>query len=235
MVRLFSFLLVLFLSATLAAAAPMGAIRPRIGQFSGGLTLGYDRRKMHSIGNRLDFRRAKNKYLLAEGSFSVSESILVKGSVGFDNFTLVDYPDVNTVQTAFAGGTEFAFGAGAGIIVYESALWNLALNGNVLAHIQHEGDWPNGPGSPANADYIEWSGGVQVQGRYRDITPYVGVRLSTARISYNNPGGLADDETDQKLGVYGGGEFSLSPEWSVFLEGRFSDEMGVSAGTAYHF
>lgn len=230
----FPLFLVLAIVAT-ATAAPMGVVKPASGRFSIGPELAFDRRDMVVSNQKNNFRQTETLYYLIRGNYGLTEKVEFTVRLGGANFDYNDLIDVNTSENTFDGGSALTWGLSVGAIVWEAPAWNLAGVANFLSHGEHSGAWPGTLGGNVEASYREWALGLQAQGKFRNYTPYLGVKYSDASLDYNTPTGTPDDEAEEHIGIYLGLGYVMTPEWSGYLEGRFIDEESFGAGLRYTF
>jgi len=235
--------LVVGLAVTAAYSGPMGPVKPTMGRFGLEFEVASDRRDMEWSQNRVDKWRAENLYFLGRGSYGLTDKVELTVRLGGANLDLVDKVDgVTAGESTFDGSSQFAWGVGLSGILYDAGTWNIAGTANYLAHSSHDGPItgavPNTTSSNQDVDYREWQIGLQIQGKYDQFLPYLGVKYSDARVDYNKFYGrtnIADDESDKNVGVYVGAGFELTPQWSGYIEGRFVDETSFGGGIRYTF
>lgn len=224
--------------ATASYAAPMGPVKPAMGRFGLELEIAADRRDMEWSTNTNDKDRVENLYFLGRGTYGLTDKVEVTVRLGGAGMDVVDLVDVNATENTFNGSSEFAWGLGIGAIVYDAGTWNIAGQANYLAHGGHTGTITPAGTTNNDFDYSEWQVGLQIQGKYDQFLPYLGVKYSDATLDYNKVAGatgVADSNSDGNFGVYVGAGFDLTPQWSGYLEGRFVDETSFGGGVRYTF
>lgn len=225
-------------AASAAYAAPMGPVKPMMGRWGLEFEAASDQRDMEFSGNNANKLQAENIYYLGRVSYGLTEKVELSVRLGGADFSITDKPDVNATQTKYDGKSEFAWGIALGALLYDAGTWNVAFNGNYLASNSHAGSGTFTGGSTNNdISYGEWGLGVQLQGKYDQFLPYVGVKYSDARTTYTKLAGAtrADDNANNNVGVYIGAGWDLSPQWSGYFEGRFVDETSFGGGVRYTF
>lgn len=227
------------LLATASYAGPMGPVDPTMGRFGLEFELASDRRDMEWSGNVADKSRVENLSYLARGSYGLTDKVEVSVRLGGASMDIVDKVDVGGgVEQTFEGSGEFAWGLGIGAVLYDAGTWNIAGQANYLAHGGHTGNILPAGITNNDIDFSEWNIGLQIQGKYDQFLPYLGVKFSDATVDYNKYGGatnVADEEAEDNVGIYVGAGFDLTPQWSGYLEGRFIDETGFGGGIRYTF
>ena len=241
MKKVLAIALALGLAVTAAYAGPMGPVKPTMGRFGLEFEIASDQRDMECSSNAADKSRAENLYFLGRGTYGLTDKVELTVRLGGASMDEVFKADVNGTEATFNGSTEFAWGLGIAGILYDAGTWNIAGNANYLAHSGHDGTiTPNVSLTASNQDfdYSEWQIGLQVQGKYDQFLPYLGVKYSDATLDYNKYKGRtdrADSESDNNVGVYVGAGFDLTPQWSGYVEGRFVDETSFGGGIRYTF
>lgn len=231
------------LAVTAAYSGPMGPVKPTMGRFGLEFEVASDRRDMEWSQNRVDKGRAENLYFLGRGTYGLTDKVELTVRLGGANMDNVDEVDGATPgESVFEGSSEFAWGVGLSGILYEAGTWNIAGTANYLAHSSHDGpitgNVPDATATNQDYDYTEWQIGLQIQGKYDQFLPYLGVKYSDATLDFNKiygVTGVADSESDKNVGVYVGAGFDLTPQWSGYLEGRFVDETSFGGGIRYTF
>ncbi len=225
-------------AASAALAGPMGPVKPTQGRWGLEFEVSADQRDMEASGNRANKRENDMLNFLGRASYGLTDKVEVSVRLGGADLEIEDKADVNTTVTQYDGKSEFAWGVAIGAILYDAGTWNIGVSGNYLSHSGHAGSGSFTGGSTANdIDYADWNIGGQLQGKYDQFLPYVGIKYSDARTSYNSVAGAAaaDDEADDNFGVYIGAGWDLSPQWSGYFEGRFVDETSFGGGVRYTF
>jgi hypothetical protein len=224
-------------AVTSAYAGPMGPVKPSMGRFGLEFEVSADDRDMEWTGNAADKSHAENINYLGRLSYGLTENVEIYGRLGGASFDIVDDVDVNATEQTFEGSGEFAWGGGIAGILYDAGTWNIAGNANYLAHSSHTGTITPAGTTNNDIDFSEWNLGLQIQGKYDQFLPYLGVKYSDATIEYNRLGGaaVADEESDNNVGVYVGAGIDLAPQWSAYIEGRFVDETSFGGGIRYTF
>ncbi len=226
------------LLATASYAGPMGPVDPTMGRFGLEFELASDRRDMEWSGNVADKYRAENLSFLGRGSYGLTDKVEVSVRLGGASMDHINRVDVNAAEQTFEGSGEFAWGLGIGAVLYDAGTWNIAGQANYLAHSGHTGNILPAGTTNNDIDFSEWNVGLQIQGKYDQFLPYLGVKFSDASVEYNKLGGAtgrADDEAEDNVGIYLGAGFDLTPQWSGYIEGRFIDETGFGGGIRYTF
>jgi len=219
--------------ATASFASPMGPVRPQMGRWGVEVEASADDRDMESENTTASQAEAQNVNVLGRISYGLTDRFEVSARLG-----MADLDVDHTAGAAFArgnqfsGGSEFAWGAALGAILYDAGTWNIAGQGNYLAHSGHQSN------TTAELDYSEWNLGAQLQGKWDMFVPYVGVKYSDASLEQNNATSLGvagDFESADNVGVYGGAGWDFNPNWGGYVEGRFIDETSFGGGIRYTF
>jgi len=189
-------------------------------------------RKYEQDGTNFSGRKCESVLLLGRGSYGLTDRVEVTARLGAADLE---------GHAAGAGGQKlssnyrFAWGAGVGGILYDAGNWNLAAQGNYFSHTGHEIDNV----ASSKIKYWDYNLGLQVQGKFDQFLPYVGVKYSNARADYSNVTVGATnnykDEAEDNIGVYCGAGVEFAPQWSGYIEGRFVDETSFGGGIRYTF
>lgn len=221
--------------ATASFASPMGPVKPQMGRWGVEVEGSADERDMESENNQANQNEAQNVNVLGRISYGLTDRFEVSARLGMADLDVDRTAGAAfTTGNQFSGGSEFAWGAAVGAILYDAGTWNIAGNGNYLAHNGHNA----ASSSTAELDYSEWNVGAQLQGKWDQFLPYLGVKYSDAALEQNNVNSLGvagDFESENNVGVYVGAGWDMNPNWSGYLEGRFVDETSFGGGIRYTF
>jgi hypothetical protein len=221
----------------MAAASPMGPVKPMMGRFSLEFELGAAKREMERQSAKSEEIEAEPLLFLGRISYGLTDQVEITMRIGGQDLDADFRPAAGT----YNGSSQFAWGAGISGILHDAGAWNVAGVANYFTSRGHTGPINLSGAITRNnvADYSDWNIGLQIQGKYDQFLPYLGLRYSNARVEYdrwdNQPETYRDYRADQNVGLYVGAGFDLSPQWSGYVEGRFIDEIGFGGGIRYTF
>lgn len=222
------------LAITAVYASPMGPVRPAMGRFGLEFEAASESRKMDISGNGTNTtnRKVESVLLLGRGTYGLTDRIELTARLGAAD---LDGRDMTAAAVKIGSNYRFAWGIGIGGILYDAGNWNLAAQGNYFAHTGHEPKAPYNTTS-GKMKFWDYNIGLQVQGKFDQFLPYVGVKYSSARVDYSNINGENyKDEANKNVGVYCGAGVEFAPQWSGYIEGRFVDETSFGGGIRYTF
>lgn len=229
---------VLGLAATAALANPMGPVKPTMGRVGVEFEIAAGTRDMERETARTEKLEAEQLAFLGRLSYGLTDMVEISARLGVQE---IDADFTAPTTGAFNGSNEFVWGVGISGILYDAGTWNLAGQANYLASSSHTGATTGNIVNNANneIDYNAWVIGLQIQGKYDQFLPYLGVRYSNAEVEFKrwNNASVADRnyEAENNFGIYVGAGFDLTPQWSGYVEGRFIDETAFGGGIRYTF
>ncbi len=238
MKKLFGTAAVLVLLSGTVSASPVGWIHPEQGRFTisgeAGKIVDRDMEQVNSGTRRM--YELDSFHAMGRGSYGLTDQLEAYVRLGGADANLDG--TTNAAGYTFNSSTDFAWGAGVQGIIYDAGSWNIGGDAQYFGHSSHTGNSNSsatGPGIAVDFDYGEWQVGLQLQGTFDQFYPYVGVKYSDVTLNYSRPGGVADMDADDNVGVYVGSGFQIAPQWSGYIEGRFVDETAFGGGIGYRF
>jgi hypothetical protein len=229
---------VLGLAVTAAYASPMGPVKPTMGRFGLEFEVGAGQRDMEreiAANNKME---AENLMFLGRLSYGLTDKVELTVRLGAQDLD-ADFTAPTTGN--YDGNSKFAWGVGLSGILYEAGTWNIAGVANYFSSSSHNGRTTGNIGATTNTevDYFDWNIGLQIQGKYDQFLPYLGVKYSDAKAEIDRWNNAAitngDYEAEDNVGIYVGAGFDLTPQWSGYVEGRFIDETSFGGGIRYTF
>jgi len=224
-----------------AGAGPMGPVRPSVGRFGLQVDVSADSHKTRWSQNAADRRKADSLMVFGQGSFGLTDKVEIYGRLGGANLKIKDSSDIgpngpfSAIGATIKGTNKLAWGIGIGAVLYDAGTWDFSGTANYLGHNSHDGKEPDGN---SEIDYWECNIGAQVQAKYDQFYPYLGVKYSDNAVDYVRVRGNSvtyKDRTHEHIGLYVGTGVDFSPQWSCYVEGRFIDETSGSAGIRFTF
>lgn len=223
--------------ATLAAASPMGPVKPAMGRFGLEFEFGAGRRDLARQTAKSEVIEAEPLFFLGRLSYGLTDQVELTARLGGRNLDAA----FRTGGGNFDGNNRFSWGAGIGGILHDAGAWNVAGVANYFASRGHDGpiDLAGAVTRNNEADCSDWNIGLQLQGEYDRFLPYLGLRYSNARLKFDRWNGQPETRRDYRaernVGLYFGLGFALAPQWAGYVEGRMVDETAFGGGMRYTF
>lgn len=230
-----------FIMAAAVQAGPMGPVQPQVGRFALEFEAASEMRRTEWSPNVNDKRKAESILYLGRGSYGLTDRVEVYARLGAANLKVKDVSDIGpngpftTLGATINGKSKLAWGLGLSGILYDAGTWNLAATANYFSHNGHDAKAPD---NNSDYDYWDYNLGLQLQGKFNQFLPYLGVKYSNSRVDYSKVRGAGvtyKDDQERNIGVYGGAAVHFTPQWSAYLEGRFVDETSFGGGIRYLF
>ena len=200
-------------------------------------------------GSNTSSSKIKGNWYLGKITYNIANRLDVFGVLGASD---VDTQWNQGSEVKVEGDTEFAWGIGAKLFVYEfpEQYWNIriAVNGEyrstdpgVTKALVGGADVTSGT-SDTKYEIGEWQVGGTISKEFKlseapeiFLVPYFGVRYSDsdvkAKFTYSGTVydiGSAENKT--KVGIQVGGDLLIGNNFSVNVEGRFIDETALTVG-----